>query len=128
MKSTFGHFVCRVLIASMIVLPLQASAGLVATGDAVADAQRSQTARATIENQLQAHGLSPQAAKERAAALADTEAVALAGRIESLPAGAGGQAIGFLVILAFLLWRFVFSEQAQAEAVKPKPASAPEKK
>jgi hypothetical protein len=138
MKSTFVRFVCRVLITSMIVLPLQAQAGLIGTDQAVSAAQ-AQAARATlagfigraeVATQLQLLGLSSQAAKERVAALTDAEVATLAGRIEGLPAGAGGQALGFALIIIFLIWRFSFSDQGKTEAAaaKPAPKPAPEKK
>ena len=141
MHSSFVRFICRVLVACMIGLPFHAQAGVIGTDQAVAAAQgqdvhaaHGQTARATlagfinrgeVAGQLQALGLSPQAAKERVAALTEAEVTRLAGQIEGLPAGAGGQFIGFLLIFVFLMWRFVFSDQAKAEAAKPKPAPAP---
>jgi hypothetical protein len=136
MKTSSVRFVCRVLVASMLALPLHAQAGMIGTGEAVTAAQ-AQAARAGIAAlvsrseaaaQLQALGLSPQAVKERVAALTDAEVVQLAGRIDQLPAGAiGGGFFGLLFVAIFLLWRFVFSDQAQAETAKPgaKPAAKP---
>ena len=126
MHPSFTRFVSRVLIAWMIWLPFQAQAGMIGTDQAVAAAQ-ARTSRATlagfvgradVASQLQALGLSPQAANERIAALTYAEVAALAGRIDGLPAGAGGQAIGILVVLAFLLWRFVLSADAKEPAKK----------
>ncbi|MEK6244677.1 MAG: PA2779 family protein [Pseudomonadota bacterium] len=133
MHSSFVRHICRVLVACMVGLPFQAQAGLIGTDQAVS-AAHAQVARATLAGfinrgeaagELQALGLSSQAAKERVAALTDAEAATLAGRIESLPAGAGGQAIGFLLVALFLLWRFAFSDQAKAETAKPTPKPAP---
>ena len=130
MKSTFVRFISRVLIASMIVLPWQAQAGLVGTDNAVSAAQ-ARAARTTVAGfidrgevvaQLQALGLTAQDAKARVVALTDAEAAAIADRAGSLPAGANGGGIGILLVIIFLFWRFVFSDQAQAEAAKPKPA------
>ena len=122
MKTSFTRFVCRVLVASLIVLPLQAQAGLIGTGGAVS------VNRAHVADQLQAMGLTPQAAQERVAALTDAEVAALTDSVDSLPAGAfGGAVVGMLGVLIFLLWRFQFSEQAHAETAKPgaKPAAKP---
>lgn len=141
MHSTFVRYICRVLVACIVGLPIQAQAGVIGTDQAVSAAQ-AQAARATVAGfinrgvlagQLQALGLAPEAAKERVAALTDAEAATLADRIDSLPAGAfAGQGVGFLLIAIFLLWRFVFSDQAKTEAAAPKPAPkpapAPEKK
>lgn len=147
MHSSFVRYICRVLVACMVGLPIQAQAGVIGTDQAVSAAQgqdvhaaHGQAARATlagfinrgvVAGQLQVLGLSPEAAKERVAALTDTEAATLADRIDSLPAGAlAGQGLGFLLIAIFLLWRFVFSDQAKTEAAtaKPAPKPAPEKK
>jgi len=127
MNAAFVRFVCRSLVVCIAVLPMQAGAGLVATGDAAADSQRSQAARITIEGQLEALGVAASDAKLRVAALSDAEAASIAGRIDSAPAGANGAGLGFVLVLLFLIWRFFFSEQAQAEAAKaaPKPAPKP---
>lgn len=136
MQSIFARFICRVLIACMIGLPFQAQAGVIGTDQAVAAAQ-GQAARATVAGfidradvavQLQALGLAAKDAKARVAALTDAEAAAIADRVDSLPAGANGGGIGILLVILFLLWRFVFSDQAKAEAAKPAPKPAPEKK
>ena len=138
MKSTFARCVCRILVASMIGLPFQAQAGVIGTEQAVAAAHE-QAARVTVAGfidradvalQLQSLGLAAKDAKARVAALTDAEVAAIANRIDSLPAGANGGGLGILLVIAFLIWRFVFSDQAKAEAAKPapKPAPAPEKK
>ncbi len=127
MNAAFVRFVCRALIVGIAALPLQAGAGLVASGDAVANSQRSQAARITIEGQLEALGVAASDAKLRVAALSDAEAASIAGRIDSAPAGANGGGVGIILVLLFLIWRFFFSDQAQADAAKsaPKPAAKP---
>lgn len=136
MNSRFVRFTCRILIAGMMVLPFQARAGLVGTEQAISAAAQVKTARETIAayvgradaaQQLQALGLSPQEAQARVAALSDAEVTALAGRIDSLPAG-GSAWIPLLIIVIFLIWRFLLSDQAQAEAAAKKTTPAPEKK
>ena len=135
MNVAFVRFISRVLIACMIVLPFQAQAGLIGTDQSLSAAQAI-VARATVTGflgraevaqQLQAFGLSSQDAQARVAALSDREIATLAGRIDEQPAGAfGGAGLGLLLIAIFLLWRFVYSDQAQAEAAKK--TTTPEKK
>jgi hypothetical protein len=128
MKSTFARFVCRILAASIIVLPFHAQAGLIGTD------QSAPVDRSGVTAQLQAYGLSPQEAKERVAALTDAEVAALADRIDALPAGG---IVGLLpiIVVVLLVWHFTNPERADAKsapkpAPKPaaKPAPAPEKK
>lgn len=136
MKSAFARFVCRILIAGMIVLPWQAQAGLIGTDQAVAAAQ-AQTARATVAGfvsrsevagQLQVLGLSPQAANERVAALSDAEVAGMAGRIDALPAGGIGGLLPIIVI-ALLLYYVVHLPSVTPKApTTSKPKPAPEKK
>ena len=60
--------------------------------------------RADVQQQLRAHGLSPDQAKARVAAMTDTEAAQLAAQIDSLPAG--GDPLGALisaVLIVFLV-------------------------
>ncbi|HUN70230.1 MAG TPA: PA2779 family protein [Burkholderiales bacterium] len=131
MQSTLARFVCRILIASMMVLPFQARAGLIGAEQAVSAAQ-AQAARATIDayieraevlQKLQAYGLSPQEAQARVAALSDAEITALAGRIDSVPAG------GWVpLLLAAILVIYILLERSKEEAAAKKPAPAPEKK
>jgi len=135
MKSTFARIICRMLVASMIVLPLQAGAGVIGTDQAI-DAAQAQAARvsvagfiarAEVAGQLQAFGISSQAASDRVAALTDAEVAALAGRIDEQPAG-GVSGILVVLVVMFLFWRFLMSDQAQAESAKSAPKPAPEKK
>jgi hypothetical protein len=60
--------------------------------------------RADVQQQLRAHGLSPEQAKARVAAMTDAEAAQLAAQIDSLPAG--GDPLGALisaVLIVFLV-------------------------
>src|SRR5260221_2165942 len=118
MNSTFVRFVCRMLVVCMASLPFQANAGLVATGE-VAAAKSPPAARVALTSQLEALGIAADSARERVAALSDAEVVQLAGRIDKLPAGAGGVAVGMILVLIFLFWRFQFSDQSKAAAKTP---------
>jgi hypothetical protein len=96
----------------MISGPHQAMAALVGT-ERVFDAERVQNARALIHGlmareDIQAalvrEGIDPQEAQARAESLSDTEAVRLAGAIETLPAG--GSSLGLIVgaiLLVFII-------------------------
>ena len=132
MKSMLARFACRILAASMIVLPFHAHAGLIGTDQATsAPTATNAVSRGELAAQLRMLGLSPEAASERVAALTDAEIAGLAGRIEEQPAGGS---ILVIAVLAFLLWRFTASDQAKAEsaarekAANPAPKPAPEKK
>ena len=131
MHSTFVRLVSRILIASMMVLPFQARAGLIGAEQAVSAAQ-ARVARATVDayieraevlQQLLAHGLSPQEAQARVSALSDAEITALAGRIDSLPAGGW---VPLLIAAILVIW--ILLERSKEEAAAKKPAPAPEKK
>ena len=110
----FTRLVSRLLIVCMIGLPFHVHAGLIGT-DQVVSAAQAAAARGTVASvmnrsdvagQLQAMGLSPQAAKDRVAALTDAEVAKLAGQIEALPAGASNTAAAILiiVIIGVLIW------------------------
>ena len=135
MTSMFTRCICRILAAAMIVLPFHAQAGVIGTDQAVAADAR--TARATVAGfvarsevagQLQALGLSPQAASERVAALSDAEVASLAGRIEALPAGGIAGILPILVVVLLVYYLFIAPGPAPKDAAKaPKPAPAEKK-
>ena len=112
MSTLFVRLVSRLLIVCLIGLPFQVSAGMIGTDDVVSAAQAqaaraavlSQISRADVSGQLQSLGLTPQAAKDRVAALTDTEVAKLAGQIDSLPAGADGTGVVLLILLGVLIW------------------------
>lgn len=129
MKSMLARFVCRVLVASMIVLPFHAQAGMIGTDQATnAPMAANAVSRGELAAQLRLLGLSPEAASERVAALTDAEVAGLVGRIDELPAGANSFLM--ILVLVFLLWRFTASDQAKAESAAREKAAkpAPEKK
>ena len=115
MTSTFARVLCRLLIVCMIGLPFQAHAGLIGTDQvltteqalAARDMVNSVVSRAEVASQLQSLGLSPEAAKERVAALTDGEVAKLAGQIQNLPAGADGAGLILLILIGVLIWWLV---------------------
>lgn len=129
MRKPFVSVVSRMLIVCMLGLPFQAQAGMLGTGEVVSAAQaqaardtlRSLVDRAEAAGKLQAFGLTPQAARERLEALTDSEAAALAGRIERLPAGANGAGVGILLVIIFLFYLFVWVPSHAPEATKAEP-------
>jgi hypothetical protein len=130
MKTMLARALCRILAASLALLPWQAQAGLIGTGQAAQPAQHVPAVdRGALAAQLQALGVPPQEASERVAALTDAEIADLAGRAGVLPAG-GIAGLLPILVLAFLLWRFTASDEAKAEAARGKPTMkpAPEKK
>ena len=113
MSTTIVRFISRLLVVCLIGLPFQVNAGMIGTGDVVsatqAAAARDTVAafmnRTDVAGQLQALGLSAKDAKDRVAALTDSEVAKLAGQIDSLPAGAAsGGAILLLILLGVLIW------------------------
>jgi hypothetical protein len=126
MNKTFVRWVSRVLILCTAFLPLQARSGLVGTGSVVSAAEgqaardtlRAIVERAEAAGKLQSFGITPQQARERIAALTDREAASLAVRAGHAPAGADGFGIGLLIVLIFLLWRFVLDPALNPETKK----------
>ena len=113
MSTSLVRILSRLLIVCLIGLPFQVSAGMIGTGDVVSAAQAAaaRTSVATFLNrtevagQLQALGLTAQAAQDRVAALTDVEVARLAGQIDSLPAGAtSGWAIAAVILIGFLIY------------------------
>lgn len=114
MKSTWSRILCRLLVVALVVLPFQARAGMIGTEEAAAAAatQADRTlvldalARGDVARELQSQGVDPEQAKARVAAMTDAEAHALAGQIQSAPAGAhvSGWVIAVVVALAVWWW------------------------
>jgi uncharacterized protein DUF6627 len=109
---TFEKNLIRFLIVSLCYLdvPMRlAHADLIPT-DSVTAASQAGSARQSVERYmeredvragLEQYGVKPEAAKARVAALGDDEVAALAGKIDSQPAG--GEIIGALVFVFVLL-------------------------
>ena len=115
MRSSFVRLLSRILIVCMIGLPFQVQAGLIGTDQIVTaeqalaarDMVTSVVSRAEVASQLQSLGLTPEAAKDRVAALTDQEVSKLAGQIQNLPAGADGGALLLLILVGVLIWWLV---------------------
>jgi len=97
---------------SLVFAPLQATAGIVSTDDVAVqsstDAERAKIQafvdRANAAGQLQALGVNGADAQTRVSALSDEEVHALAGKIDSLPAGGNiGNFTNEQIIIVLLL-------------------------
>jgi hypothetical protein len=115
MKSGMMRFICRMLIVALAGLPFQSvQAGMIGTGQvvAVAGSQADRSAvlslisRSDVASQMQSMGVDSKTALDRVAAMTDQEVRALAGNIDSLPAGArsNGWTIAVVLIIAVVLW------------------------
>jgi len=120
MKFAGFKWICRALIASMLMLQFSfAQAAMVgaeqmlspATVQADRAAVNGTLSRAEVATQLQAMGVDAQAAQDRVAAMTDSEVHALAGNINEMPAGAMAHgwwwAIGaaIIAIVVYYNWK-----------------------
>jgi hypothetical protein len=112
MKSAWAKTICRLLVVLMVWTPYQAAqAGMIGTDQvATTSSQADRSAvlsfvsRADVAGQLQVLGLDSATAKDRVAAMTDTEVSYLAGQINSLPAGADTAGIILLVLIIAAVW------------------------
>ena len=122
MQSMLARLVCRILAASMLILPFQAQAGLIGSDRAAsAPTVTNAISRGELAAQLQMLGLSPEAAAERVASLTDGEIAGLAGRVDQLPAG-GVAGLLWIAVVVFLIWRFTASDRRRPN---PRPGTRP---
>ena len=95
------RFISSLLIVCLAGLSVPAQAGMLAV-----DADRAQIyrllEREEVRIQLEAHGVRPVDVKARVAAMSDEEVAALAGQIETLPAG-GADVLGVLLTVFIVL-------------------------
>jgi uncharacterized protein DUF6627 len=116
MDTAWAKTICRLLVALMIWTPYQfATAGMIGTDKVVTSTSQadrstvlSYLTRGDVQNQLQSMGIDAASAKDRVAAMTDQEVSSLAGRINSMPAGAmsDGGAILLIIIVAAAVWWF----------------------
>ena len=111
MKNAVMRVIGRLLIVTMMILPFQTvQAGMIGAEHAVQIAHIDRAMllgaidRPEVANQLQAMGLDLATAKERVAALTDEEVRTLAGKIDSLPAGAKGSGWGWAIVIGIAVW------------------------
>jgi uncharacterized protein DUF6627 len=112
MKSAWTKTVCRLLVVLMVWTPYQVAQAAMIGTDQVAPSSSSAErgavlnfiSRTDVASQLQALGLDPATAKERVAAMTDNEVQSLAGRINSMPAGADSSGVVVLIIVIAVIW------------------------
>jgi hypothetical protein len=100
------------LVVLMAWTPFQyAQAGMIGTDQVVthsAQADRSTVlnfiGRSDVASQMQSFGLDASTAKDRVAAMTDEEVRYLAGRIDSMPAGASSSGWVVLIIIVAVIW------------------------
>jgi hypothetical protein len=114
MKSLY-KLVTQLLIVSMMLLPFSAHAGMigtdqvlsVATDQANRDKVRDFVNRTDVVTQFQAMGLSAATAQDRTNAMTQEEINRIAGRIDTLPAGADGNGwwiAAAVIVIGVIIW------------------------
>jgi hypothetical protein len=111
-----SKLISQLLIVSMILLPFSAHAGMIGTEQAVASAQdlsnvdkvRDFVSRTDVQKQFETLGLSTANAQDRVNAMTQEEINRIAGKIDSMPAGASSNngwwwAAGVIVI-GLVIW------------------------
>ena len=112
MKTAWARTICRLLVVLMVWTPYQAAqAAMIGTDQVVTSSSSADRGavlsfinRTDVASRLQALGLDPANAKDRVAAMADNEVQSLAGRINSLPAGADSGAVVLLLVIIAVIW------------------------
>ena len=111
----FSKMICQLLIACMVLMPFTANAGMIGTDQAIASAadraNRDKVSdfisRSDVVKQFEALGLTPATAQDRANAMTQEEINRIAGKIDSLPAGASSNgwwwAVG-LIAIGLIVW------------------------
>ncbi len=112
MKTTISRLCRTAIVGIALVLPCAgAQAGIVSTQDVAAQkniaAQREKVrefmARSDVAKDLIKLGVAPDLAKKRVEALTDQEVVAIAGKIDRLPAGGRLDHTETVLLLVFLI-------------------------
>jgi hypothetical protein len=113
---TFFKLVCHLLILSMIWLPIAGRAAMVSTGEVVAGASDQMNrdkvlefaARADVQKTFESLGLTAANAQDRVNAMTQEEVNRIAGRIDSMPAGAsdGWWWAVAVIAIAGAIWYF----------------------
>lgn len=117
MNTHFFRLISRLLIVSLLALPFQsAQAGMVATDQMLAATHSAQNdrekvrdflSRSDVQAKMETLGLQSDVAKQRVAALTDEEVQQIAGKIDTLPAGAySGWAVAALIFVILAIWYF----------------------
>jgi len=112
-----SKLISQLLILSMVVLPFSTQAGMIGTDQVVANATaeanrdkvRDFVSRTDVQKQFETLGLTTANAAERVNAMTQDEINRIAGKIDTLPAGAdssSGWWIAGVIIVAVIIWYF----------------------
>jgi len=112
-----SKFISQLLILSMVVLPFSTQAGMIGTDQVVANATaeanrdkvRDFVSRTDVQKQFETLGLTTANAAERVNAMTQDEINRIAGKIDTLPAGADSSAgwwIAGIIIVGVIIWYF----------------------
>jgi len=112
-----SKLISQLLILSMVVLPFSTQAGMIGTDQVVANATaeanrdkvRDFVSRTDVQKQFETLGLTTANAAERVNAMTQDEINRIAGKIDTLPAGADsstGWWIAGIIIVAVIIWYF----------------------
>jgi cobalamin biosynthesis Mg chelatase CobN len=114
MKSVWAQMLCRLLMVLMVWSPMQmAQAGMIGTDQVASAASQVDRntvlqflGRAEVASKLQSYGVDASAARDRVNAMSDQEVQQLAGKIQSMPAGADstGTIVVLLLVAAVVWW------------------------
>jgi hypothetical protein len=109
-----SKLISQLLIVSMILLPFSARAGMIGTDQAIATAQdivnvdkvRDFVSRGDVVKQFEAMGLSAATAQDRVNAMTQEEINRIAGKIDTLPAGADSTAawVGGVILIGLIIY------------------------
>ena len=112
-----SKLISQLLILSMVVLPFSTQAGMIGTDQVVANATaeanrdkvRDFVSRTDVQKQFETLGLTTANAAERVNAMTQDEINRIAGKIDTLPAGAdsnSGWWIAGIIIVGVIIWYF----------------------
>ena len=112
-----SKLISQLLILSMVVLPFSTQAGMIGTDQVVANATaeanrdkvRDFVSRTDVQKQFETLGLTTANAAQRVNAMTQDEINRIAGKIDTLPAGADsstGWWIAGIIIVAVIIWYF----------------------
>ena len=111
----FYKLISQMLIVSMMLLPFSAQAGVIGTDQAIASAQdlanrdkvNDFLSRGDVVKKFEALGLNAATAQERVNAMTQQEINRIAGKIDSMPAGATSSGVWWavgLVVIGLIVW------------------------
>jgi hypothetical protein len=113
----FSKLICQMLIACMVLLPFAGNAAMIGTDQAIASAADQANrdkvgdfvSRTDVVKQFELLGLTAATAQERVNAMTQEEINRIAGKIDSLPAGASSNSgwwIAAVVVIGVVIWYY----------------------